>query len=688
MPVTQFPISRKHVIGRVSVATKTGCAMIAIAVALSGATSATAQQADPPPPTSIDTQSPGGVNLSTGSFSDRAVDLQIGGEGAEGLTLVRIYDSANSASYSTWAGMEGGPGWTHNWAQRITNSWVPKEDEFEPRCDVTLPQSFVTREDCVRAYTYMIHSAVAGDASFKFQNVDHGEYPSNSGANVGTFQPVEDSAVGASFVFTGAETTGQFTLTDKSGAVYVYLPEQPPTGMALDHLTYPDGTKVEITYDAFRPKSIVNSRGYAIILEHANGPQGGLTLIAACAINLAVEELAPAANCPAGADEVQYNYGTVQITQKRTNKPTVYFNRSALTSAINLAGAQTTYTYDDGGHVSCITDPGQSSCRVQINYNECHQSVSYEPGAPNAIVAEMHLVERVMSQVYADGSRYDYSYFSNGTYGATMECPDQYDDGFPKSGTYSFEDTNDEVTTVDLFFGRPTKITDPLGRITEQDRSSIVPSGTHYFGAAGVVTGHDLPDDKRLEWTYDNRGNQLTARRVTADGQSWLEYSATYPSTCPNPKTCNQPTATTDPNGKVTNFVYDASHGGVLKVTGPADDNGVRPETRYSYVQKYAWLKSGSGFVQASTPVWVLASEETCRTSSADSNGNCAAGSNDKVTTTYEYQAGSSTKGSNILRVGAAVTAGGQTLRTCYGYDDRGRQIFETQPNAGLASCQ
>jgi hypothetical protein len=36
---------------------------------------------------------------------------------------------------------------------------------------------------------------------------------------------------------------------------------------------------------------------------------------------------------------------------------------------------------------------------------------------------------------------------------------------------------------------------------------------------------------------------------------------------------------------------------------------------------------------------------------------------------------------------GVAVTADGQTLRTCYGYDRDGNKISETKPRAGLAVC-
>ncbi len=55
--------------------------------------------------------------------------------------------------------------------------------------------------------------------------------------------------------------------------------------------------------------------------------------------------------------------------------------------------------------------------------------------------------------------------------------------------------------------------------------------------------------------------------------------------------------------------------------------------------------------------------------------------------TTYDY--GPETGPNILLLRGQAVTADGQTLRTCYAYDGRGRKISETSPNgtAGLAAC-
>jgi RHS repeat-associated protein len=55
------------------------------------------------------------------------------------------------------------------------------------------------------------------------------------------------------------------------------------------------------------------------------------------------------------------------------------------------------------------------------------------------------------------------------------------------------------------------------------------------------------------------------------------------------------------------------------------------------------------------------------------------------VVTTYDY--GPDSASNNLLLRGQAVTADGQTLRTCFAYDSQGRKLSETGANANLASC-
>lgn len=123
------------------------------------------------------------------------------------------------------------------------------------------------------------------------------------------------------------------------------------------------------------------------------------------------------------------------------------------------------------------------------------------------------------------------------------------------------------------------------------------------------------------------------------------------------------------------------------------DAIGVRPLKRSAYVQRYAWISNGSGgFVRASSPVWLLSQERTCRTSGTSSGATgdvmgCAGGSGDEVVTTYEYGPDNGSVGNNLWLRGVAVTADGQTRRTCYGYDGWGNRISETKPRAGLGVC-
>ncbi len=143
-------------------------------------------------------------------------------------------------------------------------------------------------------------------------------------------------------------------------------------------------------------------------------------------------------------------------------------------------------------------------------------------------------------------------------------------------------------------------------------------------------------------------------------------------------------------------MIYNTVHGSLLSKTSPADDAGIRPQVRYTFAKKHTWTKSGTGYAKQPVGIWLLVKEEYCRTSAATNvtvnpnsvTANCAAGSSDEVVTTYEYEEGSSTKGSNLLLVGTAVTWEGETLRTCFGYDELGRKISETKPLGSGGSCQ
>lgn len=198
-------------------------------------------------------------------------------------------------------------------------------------------------------------------------------------------------------------------------------------------------------------------------------------------------------------------------------------------------------------------------------------------------------------------------------------------------------------------------------------------------------------------YKYDSRGN-VTERRqrlgATDDNVSDIVVSAGFDAICTHPVKCNKPNWTRDANGNVTDYTYDLTHGGMLTETLPPPNPALpslRPQKRYTYVQRYAWFKGPSGnLARAATPIWLLSRMSLCRTGAPDGAGGCAQGTADEVSTSYEY--GPDSGPNNLLLRGQAVTAldaagSLQTYRTCYAYDALGNKISETTPNAALASC-
>jgi len=181
---------------------------------------------------------------------------------------------------------------------------------------------------------------------------------------------------------------------------------------------------------------------------------------------------------------------------------------------------------------------------------------------------------------------------------------------------------------------------------------------------------------------------QITQTPIPGSGLSPATQSAAYPqpasATCSNLVTCNKPSSVTDANGNETDFTYDATHGGVLTETDPAKPNGIRPQVRRTYVQRYAWYLNSSGTMTREThPVWLLATESFCRTTAA--SGSSCTDPNDQVVTAYDY--GPDSGPNNLALRGKTVAGDGQTLRACYAHDHQGNVIWQTSPNASPASC-
>lgn len=195
--------------------------------------------------------------------------------------------------------------------------------------------------------------------------------------------------------------------------------------------------------------------------------------------------------------------------------------------------------------------------------------------------------------------------------------------------------------------------------------------------------------DIEYAYEYDFRGNitkrtQMPVQQTSGFSVGNLVETAGFPSTCTNPKTCNKPIWTRDAKGYQTDYQYHAQSGQISKITLPADKDGIRPQTRYFYEQKYAYYKNSSGnIVRASSPVWLLTKTSECMKGNASGNG-CAL-PNDEVFTLYKY--GENGVANNLWLTGMTKVANGQIRRTCYTYDKYGNKLSETQPNANISRC-
>jgi len=426
--------------------------------------------------------------------------------------------------------------------------------------------------------------------------------------------------------------------TDRDGTRYTF---GSASGSApYNHLVkieHPDGSTEDITYANSVPKLIVSNRGYAIVLDS----DGAGRVTAACGFNLTQNVVATSTTCAGAALKTSYTYDGNGRLATFTD---VLGNVSTISYAAQAATA-----------VTCITLPGSSTCPVTNTYNTASGRT-----------------QQVASQTMADGSSWQFT-----TTAVYLSRQDSDPDNTGYSATMTAPDTG--VTRFGFNGVGLIAYTDPDNRTT-----------TQAYGGAGSSTlaSATLPEGNKVQFALNSQKVDAGKIWSAKPGSGLADISTgvkTFPSTCTNRITCNQPLTVTDPNGNVTSYTYDQTHGVVLTKTSPADSTGVSAVTRFAYVQRYAWISNGAGYVHASVPVWLLAEERTCRTS-ATVAGACAAGVSDEVVTSYDY--GPDSGPNNLLLRGLIITADGTSRRTCYGYDWRGNRIFETRPRAGLAVCQ
>jgi RHS repeat-associated protein len=612
---------------------------------------------------------PGGVDLRTGRFVYEEGDLAIGGKGNAGLAFSRTLTATVPGHANPFGNL------SHNW-------------------DIMVSERRFTISD----------PTLSGGSDFQI-NVHFGgrsqTYQSNGAQASGGYQQMSPGTP-APLTYTGDRAgAAVYTYTAADGAVAVFRPIG--TGECssvrrcayVSEVTEVDGTKFSFAYASYaggvRLTRVTSSRGYALLLE-GSGP----LVTKACLLNLAQMSAPTSGLCPAGVPTSTYGFT----------------GDNRIAAATGPDNSTSTFQYGTGSAYGSSTigfvKPGSTTPWLT---NTTHVRID-EIGVPQEIVDH---------QAYAEEQSYSYQYdFSPYvSYKESTLAGGSYVNALGEGGTAAYDwpvapRSPQPGGLCQVFPCAQVMVdfqTDNPAYAYQQTPAPVMIAAeggatSFDFCSAAAMAGLDYrenyrcvvepvaqsitdPEGIKTYLKYDGNQNVVEAKRypkpgvLNPDGSvpAPIVTSAVYVTTLGS-KAVNKPLSMTDARGFASTWTYAPEHGGVLTETGPAV-NGVTPQKRYSYVQRYARLADGSA---AGPPVWLLDRMSTCRTGNPSGAG-CALGTADEVLTTYDY--GADAASNNLFLRGQAATADGTTLRTCYAYDGRGRKISETSPNgtAGLSAC-
>lgn len=461
-----------------------------------------------------------------------------------------------------------------------------------------------------------------------------------------------------------------FTVVDRSGTIYKfteYGSDNPPKAR-VTLITYADGSTISVNYDTSdRVTYLESNRGYAVRFEHLSGG----AQLKVCGFNRTVTYTTASTSCSSSTYVVTINNTIMSGSYLRPD------------SVVDLAGLTSTLTYSGeegpgptstpgyiGGLLQCMTLPGSSTCEFNNTYGP-------QPGEPTLLTKP----NQVRVQTDALGNTYTYGYDN----GPTGDDPPKYPGGPP---VLSAAWMNGPGFSVQANYedGLLKQLSAPGGGPSYFAYDAVELRTARWVDGRELTIGKDFLGN--AGWIIEKPSSGSSDPTITRTQTFPLAGLWANPTLCnaTSEKLCNKPITQVDGRGNQTDYTYDAAHGGALTMTLPAGANGIRPQTRYEYAQRYALVKNSSGvYVNASSPIWVKTRERFCKTTAA-SGQTCVGGATDEVITDYDYGP-TSGAANNLLLRGVAVTADGVTRRSCYSYDANGRKLSETQPAANLVTC-
>jgi RHS repeat-associated protein len=472
------------------------------------------------------------------------------------------------------------------------------------------------------------YTATEGDGATLTQSTVNLTFTARDGTVVALLQNTSGSPYwDAGYARVTSITTPNGVRTDFNWKVTSYC----PGGTEPTPATCPAGFK-----NALRLQSVTNTNGFQIKLGYASNLLNDLNI------------------------GQSYDDWSRVTSVKGINNGVEYCSPSA--DSCSLTGAWPSLTFGgSGSSTSTVTDSLGRATTFSYVVNGSGIVTNYKikrPGAATDNVVATYATPGQVSSVVNEGVTYNYAYADAGNIRTTTVT----------------HPAGSQVYTGDKTTFRILSYRDELLRTTG-----------YTYDTSGRITRVTQPEGNYTQYTYDARGNRTQTRYVAKAGSGLADLveTATYPATCVNVKICNKPTSSTDAKGNVTDYTYDATHGGLLTATAPAPTSGgIRPQVRMTYGTAQAYYKNSGGSVVASGQNhYVLTATSTCQTTAS------CAGAADEVKASIGYGSQVAGTANNLYPVTTNSGSGNGTLTatTAVTYDSVGNTISVDGPLPGTA---
>lgn len=527
-------------------------------------------------PPKVYTMSPGGVNMSDGSFIHTATDFSIGPLTLERFSLGGKKDP-NTPAF--------GPGMSHNFDIWIAENYKP--------LSALLP----------RRYKPVVHLGTSASGVYLRE-------PDSS-----VVQPSSIDAQSGSLTY----ASGAYTYITQDGTVYTFDPAVPVNGATVQakrvaSIVYPGGRTLTFSYDSGRLLRLVrDSTGYAIVFEY----NGSGLVSAACGYDLAQTHVTASSTCASASLKTTYGY-----------------TAGLLTSATDLLQNATTYSHQ-GKEIACVTPPGHTSCKVQNTYGHPSRTWqvtqqtfadgsvwNYTPNAAAASARDPLANYSEEPNGYSqhtdpDGKATVFSFVQTSPYSITD--PLSRTTGYRFKGGYDYyeahlseyppsPDIHEGSLLVEATMPEGDKYLaeygGPYNSVTKQKRTAKPGSNLedlvveHGYGSCAAPATRQ--NCTKPIWTKDARGNQTD---FTYESHGGIRTEMGPP------------------------------------VTPPSGPGPVRPVKIHGYAFKYANVKNASGTLVAnSSGVWLPVSVTECQTVANGNTPECDPAAPQTVTE-FEYRA-------------------------------------------------